>query len=312
MSVNDIPLLRPDAMSVDDAITIFAETTDTVPVVALVWCLANWGQAGPPLVTLIERYADGSDRSDMSTSAMAFCIFLAAGAREKRAFSPLCLLARDAEAMEDALGDAVTESFQNILISTFDGNLGLLKGLIEDSSVDDFIRSAALRSFAYLAAAGEIDRPEAESYLAALSDGLDAVPGEFVWSEWAEVIALLGLEKFRPLIGAAINDGRITPDIAGPAHYERTFAAASGRDDPLTVFNENNIRIITDVVAEFEGWYCFSEQRRRDDREQALRAQKPSNLFYSPTPAVNLYRSVGRNDPCPCGSGKKFKKCCLN
>jgi SEC-C motif len=23
-------------------------------------------------------------------------------------------------------------------------------------------------------------------------------------------------------------------------------------------------------------------------------------------------RNVGRNDPCPCGSGKKFKKCCLN
>ena len=22
--------------------------------------------------------------------------------------------------------------------------------------------------------------------------------------------------------------------------------------------------------------------------------------------------SVGRNDPCPCGSGLKFKKCCLN
>jgi preprotein translocase subunit SecA len=21
---------------------------------------------------------------------------------------------------------------------------------------------------------------------------------------------------------------------------------------------------------------------------------------------------TGRNDPCPCGSGKKFKKCCLN
>jgi uncharacterized protein YecA (UPF0149 family) len=23
-------------------------------------------------------------------------------------------------------------------------------------------------------------------------------------------------------------------------------------------------------------------------------------------------RKVGRNDPCPCGSGKKYKKCCLN
>lgn len=27
---------------------------------------------------------------------------------------------------------------------------------------------------------------------------------------------------------------------------------------------------------------------------------------------VNPQRSVGRNDPCPCGSGMKFKKCCLN
>ena len=23
-----------------------------------------------------------------------------------------------------------------------------------------------------------------------------------------------------------------------------------------------------------------------------------------------MHQKVGRNDPCPCGSGKKFKKCC--
>jgi preprotein translocase subunit SecA len=23
-------------------------------------------------------------------------------------------------------------------------------------------------------------------------------------------------------------------------------------------------------------------------------------------------KKVARNDPCPCGSGKKYKKCCLN
>lgn len=27
---------------------------------------------------------------------------------------------------------------------------------------------------------------------------------------------------------------------------------------------------------------------------------------------VSSHKRVGRNDPCPCGSGKKFKKCCLN
>jgi preprotein translocase subunit SecA len=25
--------------------------------------------------------------------------------------------------------------------------------------------------------------------------------------------------------------------------------------------------------------------------------------------AANPYAGIGRNDPCPCGSGKKFKKC---
>lgn len=29
------------------------------------------------------------------------------------------------------------------------------------------------------------------------------------------------------------------------------------------------------------------------------------------TPRVREYK-IGRNDPCPCGSGLKFKKCCIN
>lgn len=31
----------------------------------------------------------------------------------------------------------------------------------------------------------------------------------------------------------------------------------------------------------------------------------------APTPAQLARRRVGRNDPCPCGSGRKFKRCCL-
>ena len=29
-------------------------------------------------------------------------------------------------------------------------------------------------------------------------------------------------------------------------------------------------------------------------------------------PYVREEPRVGRNDPCPCGSGKKYKKCCMN
>ena len=30
------------------------------------------------------------------------------------------------------------------------------------------------------------------------------------------------------------------------------------------------------------------------------------------TPHIREGRKIGRNDPCPCGSGKKFKRCCLH
>ncbi|MCI5144097.1 MAG: hypothetical protein D3923_00905 [Candidatus Electrothrix sp. AR3] len=32
----------------------------------------------------------------------------------------------------------------------------------------------------------------------------------------------------------------------------------------------------------------------------------------SPSPARKSKKKTGRNDPCPCGSDKKYKKCCLN
>ena len=28
------------------------------------------------------------------------------------------------------------------------------------------------------------------------------------------------------------------------------------------------------------------------------------------TPVINTHPKIGRNDPCPCNSGRKFKKCC--
>ena len=35
-----------------------------------------------------------------------------------------------------------------------------------------------------------------------------------------------------------------------------------------------------------------------------------SNCCNTPEPYTRSYPKVGRNSPCPCGSGYKFKKCC--
>ncbi len=47
------------------------------------------------------------------------------------------------------------------------------------------------------------------------------------------------------------------------------------------------------------------------DIAQNQETSKPQS-FSAVSPAINQLKNVGRNDLCPCGSGKKFKKCCLH
>ncbi len=49
---------------------------------------------------------------------------------------------------------------------------------------------------------------------------------------------------------------------------------------------------------------------RRPQRDPQYAPDDPDNDEYITQPVVRESARVGRNDPCPCGSGKKYKKCC--
>ena len=50
-------------------------------------------------------------------------------------------------------------------------------------------------------------------------------------------------------------------------------------------------------------------ERRLDERERSLRASE-RRLRARATPfALSARAKVGRNEPCPCGSGFKYKRC---
>ena len=49
-----------------------------------------------------------------------------------------------------------------------------------------------------------------------------------------------------------------------------------------------------------------------DDEEQSNWNYNFEDYFESPNRPVDANPKIGRNQPCPCGSGKKYKKCCLN
>src|SRR3954454_12359875 len=118
-------------MDVETAIRAFASAGHDPPREAMRWALDRWEEAAPGLLGALERYADGADRSKAAALAAALILGLAAEKRETRAFAPLCRLATQGEAAEAVLGDGVTATIKRLLISTYDGDLAALQGVIE-------------------------------------------------------------------------------------------------------------------------------------------------------------------------------------
>ncbi len=65
-------------------------------------------------------------------------------------------------------------------------------------------------------------------------------------------------------------------------------------------------------LPEKEQWRAGIEKDRAE-RKTRLQPEPPEEYDeeYEEEPLLPPKRKVGRNDPCPCGSGKKFKKCCI-
>ena len=68
-------------------------------------------------------------------------------------------------------------------------------------------------------------------------------------------------------------------------------------------------------TVEFAAHYNNKKGRQRHHELASFRKYEGHWYFYdgkqpSVTTVVREAPKVGRNDPCPCGSGKKYKKCC--
>ncbi len=64
---------------------------------------------------------------------------------------------------------------------------------------------------------------------------------------------------------------------------------------------KNMVAAQADWLYNLEEWNDIYDE---DTKKRLYREQKQSTTYVRPT------KKIGRNDPCPCGSGKKYKKCC--
>jgi hypothetical protein len=282
-------------MDVENAIRSFANAGHDLPRDAMRWTLDNWDDAAPGLLEALERFANGTDRSKKAANAAFFILHLAGERRETRVFAPLCRLAREAEATEAVLGDGVTSTLKRILISTYDGNLDALKGVIEAAGTDEVVRIGALEALAYLMATERIAREEAKAYLLRLS-----------------MVALLGLEPWSDVVRQAFARGLISPMDMNDDNFREDLRRILTDPGRMADFKANNIAPLKDAIGELSGWYGFSNPAKRDRERHAVGREGAGRTpVATPQSSAKSFKGVGRNDPCPCGSGKKFKKCCL-
>lgn len=64
---------------------------------------------------------------------------------------------------------------------------------------------------------------------------------------------------------------------------------------------------IVEFVARFQ---AQGQSRALHERSRFRRDEKDGWVYVDGEMAVQPVKKPGRNDPCPCGSGKKFKQCC--
>jgi hypothetical protein len=293
-----------DRLTVDEVLEKLATAGCDLPHGALREAAVHWNEFGPRLIGLLRAYAEGADRSARTEEILFFGIYLMAQVRDTSAFAPLCAIAA-ADAREPIgrlIGDGVTEGLSKILVSVYDGDSATLRALIENQLSDEFARDAAFETLSYLAVSGQIDRDETAAYLRRLFATLQPRAESYVWVSWQSAISSLALDDLVPSVEEAFRRGFIGDWIMGLEHFHEDLAAAKAADVPMAEF-ATELAKYDDIVALLSEWDSFQP---KSHREYAA----PVPIYFA-EPIRNPLRHVGRNDPCPCGSAKKFKKCCL-
>jgi len=245
-------------------------------------------------------------------NAFVFMFFLLAEWRETRAYRPLArLVRRDPEFLDALLGDSITEAAARVMAGVFDGDLQPLFDILLDHAADGFLRGEMFDTLAILALESPELRPRITQFLIDFFELTDRVTGEEVWWAWAECIAALGLADMDTAVRAVFASGLIPPDHSRIEDFTDRLQAtlAAGRPDWFTGIASN--LPITDTIAELAPWHCFTPEHlaeRAAGRLNVLSTLMPRSGEPSARAGTG---KIGRNDPCPCGSGRKFKKCCL-
>ena len=238
-------------------------------------------------------------------------------------------------AYEELIFSIPESEFSRILASVAGADVNALKALVLDDELDWFMRCRALMALKSCYFEGDIERSELVSFLSDLFDAFKSLDNMtedyvFLWGELYDISINIHPGELLNKIKEACDNG-IFEESSDSNLKEAEYFARKNFDSWFASAQEDlkeKFGYIRQVDAELEKWgmeYFTDPITDEIDgfgimlekaRQRALLSETAGTIYRqvfredSEAPFIREEPNVGRNDPCLCGSGKKFKKCC--
>jgi preprotein translocase subunit SecA len=155
-------------------------------------------------------------------------------------------------------------------------------------------------------------------------DGLAELISEGGLSLYNEKEASLGTEEFRHLervVMLQTVDNLWKDHLLSMDHLKEGIGLRGyAQQDPLIIYKKEGFELFQDMISRIKEetlGILFRIQISEPKKIADLQQPKEQKMIFSSgdepekkKPVKRTQKKVGRNAPCPCGSGKKYKKCC--
>ncbi len=263
-------------------------------------------------------------RDEMDGNAHFFALFLLAEFRAREALPTIMeAVSLPGEGPFELFEDAITTVLAGILATLSDDPLALIDGLIRNGDLNEYVRWEAAQAYMHLVRSGRLPREEAVELLRRhLRRELDGRDESLILTGLVCTLGHLAPKEAHEEIKEAFKRGLVDEFMIEMADIDRSITEG----DAGVQRHLKRLKVFDDTIEELRHWAAFQPEPPAKPAPKPIprsipgsmsQAARPGSALPPKTsaglPAVQLAagKRVGRNAPCPCGSGKKYKKCCL-
>jgi tetratricopeptide (TPR) repeat protein len=206
------------------------------------------------------------------------------------------------------LGDHITETVWQVFYKLGFSNTQTLKNFLLEPAIDTYSKVAVSEALCQICLHYPERKEEILSvYKDVLTTFLDAdIDDNLIDSEFLGLaitdIEDCGFKELLPIIKELYENKYVSEGICGTYQkLEKTFAQQpfSRVREVYSIFDLYN-NVVTN-------WHGYSDDFKK---KEDFAKNTPYNFTQNTGFEQAVSNKIGRNEPCPCGSGKKYKKCC--